>query len=87
MTIQNYYLVNTADNICDNVVLWDGDDEGWMPPISHLALIAIETVAKVWALDPDINDYVLVDDLAAGGIGFTWDGNYLITNQPKPPAP
>jgi hypothetical protein len=31
--------------------------------------------------------WVLVDDMGDGQIGFTWDGTYLITNEPQPTEP
>ena len=81
MSAQNYCMVNEATNVCDNVVLWDGNPESWTPPAGYLMLPQVTTPAKDW---------MWVDNawvLAVGGygqIGFTWDGTYLITNEPQP---
>ena len=48
MTTQNYCLVDQATNICDNVVVWDGNPDTWQPPADHLTLIQATTPAKVW---------------------------------------
>lgn len=79
---QNYCMVNIETNVCDNVCVWDGNTETWTPPPNYLMLVDEETPAKVWRLTPD--GYELQIENGAGGIGFTWDGTYLITNQSKP---
>jgi hypothetical protein len=45
------------------------------------------TPAIIWELNLDKTDYVLVEVMGIGDIGFTWDGTVLTTNQPKPEAP
>ena len=87
MSTQNYCMVNAATNVCDNVTLWDGDTETWMPPDKYLMLVQATTPAKVWSRDPDTQAYVLVEVLGAGGIGFSWDGAILTTNEPAPALP
>jgi hypothetical protein len=90
MNAQNYLAVNKATNVVDNVTVWDGDTQTWTPPESHLFLVQATTNAKVWELNAEGVDYDLVVVQGVGGIGFTWDGSVLTTNEPKPtiePAP
>ena len=47
-------------------------------------LVQATTPAKVWQLDPNSSSYILVVQEGAGAIGFTWDGTYLVTNEPQP---
>lgn len=84
MTAQNYCMVSEATNVCDNVVLWDGNPNTWTPTAGYLMLAQVTTPAKDW---------MWVDNawvLAVGGcgqIGYTWDGTYLVTNEPQPTQP
>jgi hypothetical protein len=87
MTTQNYYMVNKDTNICDNVCLWDGNPETWTPPSTYLMLIQATTPTKIWGLNVDKTAFVLVDSINDGSIGWTWDGTYLITNDPQPSPP
>lgn len=80
-------MVNQITNVCDNVTLWDGDTSTWTPPEGHLMLVQATTLAKLWVLDAVTKTYVLVEFVGAGGVGFTWDGTYLTTNEPQPTAP
>lgn len=84
MTTQNYLMVNQATNIVDNVCIWDGNPQNWTPPAGYLMLVDATTPALIWFFDPPINDYVLKQELGAGGIGFTWNGTECVTNEPKP---
>ena len=83
MTTQNYCLINT-ENICDNVVLWDGNPDTWQPPSGYLTLVQETTPSKVWALNQSRTAYILIDTVGDGTIGFTWDGTFLVTNDPQP---
>lgn len=87
MTVQNYCMVNIETNVCDNICIWDGDPNTWTPPAIYLMLVQATTPSKVWVLNQDKTDYELVVVDGQGQIGFTWDGTYLTTNQPKPPLP
>lgn len=84
--MQNYLVINTGTNICDNIVLWDGDTSTWQPPDGHIALPADTIPAMIWVKDESLipPDYILREVMGAGGIGFTWDGSVLTTDQPKP---
>jgi len=82
-------MINPS-NVVDNVVTWDGNPNTWQPPSDYLMLVQATTPALVWVavkVDNKITDYVLEEIVGQGGIGFTWDGTVLTTNQPKPPIP
>ena len=85
MTVQNYYMVNDSTNIVDNITIWDGNPQTWTPPSNYLMLPQTTTPTKIWELNTDKTDYVLTVSVNNGGIGFTWDGSYIVTNDPKPP--
>ena len=87
MSAQPYCMVDTTSNICDNVVMWDGNPDTWTPPPSHLMLVQATTPAKLWELNPEKTAYVLQVQMGAGQINFTWDGTYLTTNEPEPVVP
>jgi hypothetical protein len=86
MTIQNYCLID-ANNTVDNVVLWDGDTTTWTPPVDHAYVVQATTPSRDWAWDKDLDDWVLVEIVGHGEIGFVWDGYVLTTSAPKPPVP
>lgn len=83
MTIQNYLMVNQNTNIVENSINWDGNQDTWQPPVGYLLLVQSTTPAMIWAFDADKNDVVLTQVIGAGGIGFTWNGLVLTTNQPN----
>ena len=84
MTTQNYCMVNKDSNICENITVWDGNPDTWTPPSNYLMLIQATTLSKVWQINTESGIYELKEVLGLGDIGFTWDGTYLITNQPQP---
>lgn len=81
--MENYILINTQTNVADNVVYWDGNTDQWTPPSFHIALVQASTPALVWNYSVEAKDFVLVEEIGAGQIGFTWDGSRLTTNEPK----
>ncbi len=85
MNTQNYCMVNLTTNICDNIVLWDGNPEIWTPPEGYLMLVQVDTLARVWGWDSDAQTWALIEEVGVGSIGFTWDGAALTTNLPEPP--
>ena len=87
MTDKNYCMVNKQTAVCDNIILWSGNTQDWTPPSGYLMRPQESTPAKIWELNQEETDYVLTVVPGAGDIGFTWDGTYLVTNQPKPEAP
>jgi len=82
MTTQNYLLVE--NNVVTNLVVWDGDVNTWTPPLDATMLVQATTPAVVWGLNTEKTDYVLIEIVGEGAIGFTWNGTTLTTNQPKP---
>jgi hypothetical protein len=88
MTIQQYFVVE--ENVVTNSVIWDGNTQTWTPPADATMLISATTPAMIWeavVVDNKVTDYILVKQIGAGNIGFTWDGFVLTTNQPKPAIP
>jgi hypothetical protein len=88
MTTQDYLMVNESTNIVDNCVVWDGNSDTWQPPAGYLMLVDLQTPALDWDLNADKTDWILVEKLGAGTVGFTWNTTtqILTTNKPKPPA-
>jgi hypothetical protein len=82
MTIQNYLMIQ--ENIVTNVCVWDGNTQTWQPPQDTTMLVQATTPTKIWELNAEKTDYVLTDSIGDGSIGFTWDGSFAITNEPKP---
>lgn len=84
MTIQNYLMVE--GNVVVNCVLWDGNTQTWQPPADATMLVQADTQALIWQLNVDKTDFILVNVLGSGSIGFIWDTTtqVLTTNQPKP---
>ena len=88
MTNQNYFVVE--ENIVTNLVLWDGNVNTWQPPAGATMLVADTILGMVWQpiyVNKKITDYVLVEIMGEGDIGFTWNGTVLTTNEPKPAIP
>jgi len=83
--LQSYVLIDIKSNpnYCDNVVIWDGDTNKWNPPLNHIALSQKDTPVKVWE-QIDSDTWNLVPSIGGGGIGWEWDGTYLITNESMP---
>lgn len=87
--INQYLMINESTNVVDNTCLWDGNPDTWQPPANTLMLIQDTTPALVWELTEDKKDWVLVEEIGVGQIGFTWNPTtqVLTTNEPKPPTP
>lgn len=79
-------MVNEQTSICENVVVWDGNADTWTPPAGYLMFIQASTPAKVWKWNKSALAWELVIVVGQGGIGFTWDGTYLVTDEPMPEA-
>jgi hypothetical protein len=82
MADQNYLLIQ--ENIVTNIVYWNGDANTWQPPSDATMLVLSTTPTKVWELNAEETEYVLTDFIGNADIGFTWDGTFCITNNPKP---
>jgi hypothetical protein len=87
MTIQNYLIVE--NNVVTNTISWDGNTQTWTPPLGSIQLVQANTQALIWQLNADQTDYILIEVLGAGQIGFTWNTTtqVLTTNQSKPTKP
>jgi membrane-bound lytic murein transglycosylase MltF len=86
MTTQNYLMINQSTNVVDNICLWDGNPDTWQPPANNLMLVQATTPTLVWQLNDAKNDWVLVEEMGVGDIGFTWNPTteVLTNNKPKP---
>ena len=82
--IQNYCMINEVTNTCDNVILWDGNPETWTAPENYLVLAQDTAPTKNWEWDSANQVWIISIQEGQGQIGFTWDGTYLVTNQPQP---
>lgn len=80
-------MINEFTNVVDNICLWDGNTETWQPPANTLILVQATTPAIVWVLNADKTDWILVEQMGEGAIGFTWNGAEVVTNQSKPNPP
>lgn len=85
-------MIDESTNVVDSICLWDGDTSTWTPPPNTLMLIQANTQALVWKpviVDNKVVDYVLVEELGVGAVGFTWNTTtqILTTNEPKPAIP
>lgn len=86
MTTQNWLMVNELTNVLDNIVLWDGNFENWTPPSGYLMLPENTTLIKNWEWDVASETWILAITGSAS-VGDTWDGTYIITNDPQPTLP
>ena len=81
-------MIPTATNAVENICVWDGSVNTWQPPPDTLMLIQADIPAMLWepvVVDAVVTDWILVEQIGQGDIGFTWDGVAVTTNQPKPP--
>jgi len=87
MSTQKYLMVD-AENIVENIILWDGQSD-WILPVGYTMLVKSTTPAMVWQLNDTVtpNVFELVEVVGAGSIGFTWNGTVLTTNKPQPTVP
>ena len=82
MTTQNYLIIEA--NVVTNVVVWDGNTANWTPPANSIQLVQSEIPAMIWTTPTATVASVLEQVIGVGGIGFTWDGAAVTTNQPQP---
>ena len=85
MTNQNYLVIE--NDVVINLVIWDGNTDAWTPPQGSTMLVQATTPALVWVLNSTKDTYELKESMGVGGIGFTWNGVILTTNQEAPPLP
>lgn len=80
---KNYCLISKETNICENVVIWDGDTSKWNPPEIYFCIPQDEIPVKIWVYNEETKQLDLVNsEYNDGGLGYSWDGVYL--TQPKP---
>ena len=84
MTVQQYLQIE--NNVVTNIVLWDGEPT-WIPPMDATMLVQLTIPAMIWVANSTGTEYVLTEVMGVGGIGFTWDGTVVTTNEPKPTVP
>lgn len=82
MTTQNYLVIQ--QNVVTNIVVWDGNTQTWQPPQGVTTLVEATTPTKIWKLNSEKTEFVLTESVNDASIGFTWDGTYCVTNEPKP---
>jgi hypothetical protein len=88
MTTQNYLIIE--NNIVTNIVMWDGNLNTWTPPVNSIQIVKETVTTKLWdsfsqTIDgKTVIDWQLVEKPVVAEVGYTWDGQYLITNEPKP---
>ena len=68
-------------------IVWDGDVNTWQPPADATMLVQSTTPTKIWDINADKTEFVLTESVGNANIGFTWDGTFAITNEPKPVVP
>lgn len=87
MAIENYLIIE--NNVVTNIVLWDGNEQTWLPPANSIVLCQATTPTKDWKLDSSFNppDYVLTEYNGGSQLDYLWDGTKCVTNLPKPPTP
>lgn len=88
MTTQSYLIIESG--VVTNIVMWDGNPETWTPPTGSIQIIKDTVTTKLWESFPQtidgktVIDWELVEKPVVAEVGYTWDGQYLITNDPKP---
>lgn len=84
MTMENKTYLMIQNNVVVNICLWNGDINTWQPPQDTIMLLLENTPSKIWGVNEELKDYILVDSIGDAGIGFSWDGAFAVTNEPKP---
>jgi hypothetical protein len=84
MTEQSYLIIK--DGVVENICIWDGNTETWLPPYNTIQIPQETTPCMVWALDDITGVFELKEELGSTSIGFTFDGLFTITNLQKPVA-
>lgn len=84
--IQNYCVINQSQepNVCENIVLWDGDTSKWNPGENYIVVPKDSTPTLEWEYVESSNTFVLAEYVGTAGVGYTWDGVRLITDVPQP---
>jgi hypothetical protein len=80
----NQEYLQIENNIVTNLVMWDGNTNTWQPPANVTFLPNATTPCMIWEYNFTTKVYELKQTFGTGQIGFTWDGNVLMTSYPKP---
>lgn len=88
MSVETYLVIDTIKNpkVCDDAIMWDGVSN-WPVPTDHILVKQATTPALNWGVNSTSTQWILVESVGTGGIGYTWDGTRLTTNQPMPTTP
>jgi hypothetical protein len=83
METKEYCLISKETNICENIIIWDGDSSKWAPPSEYLIFELASIPVILWKYDDAIKDFgPITPEGELGCPGYTWDGTHLV--QPKP---
>lgn len=74
-------IINSQTNVCENITLDDRQFFEVNLPSPYFALDLMTTPSLHYKFDGQ--NYVTIESVGQGGIGFTWDGTKLIQPQPK----
>ena len=91
MTTQSYLIIESG--VVTNIVMWDGNTETWVPPANSIQIVKDTVTTKLWepftqTVDgKTVIDWHLIEVPAVAEVGYTWDGQYITTNEPKPTLP
>lgn len=86
MTVQNYFLINTSTEpkVCENIISWDPENSSWKPELGYV-MIPVDTVIAIdWIWNQQSKSWTLGDVAGSASIGYTWNGEKLVTNRPMP---
>lgn len=81
---KKYCMINKQTNVCDNIIEWDGNINHWTPPENYTMVLHSNTKSKTWKLNKDFTQWVLTESFGNCEIGYIFDGEFYITNQPQP---
>lgn len=77
-------LINNQTNICENVSL-DTRPANEITIAGYTVLDLSITPTIHWVLDEELNDYVEVERIGNGGIGYTYIDGKLVMSKPEKP--
>jgi hypothetical protein len=80
--MKNYLMIQ--NNVVTNLCVWDGDVNSWQPPQDVIMLSQDTTPTKIWSVNQEGTDYILVNFVGNANIGFTYEDGFCVTNEPKP---
>lgn len=87
MSVEQYALIDEANNLVVSTVMWDGNTETWQSPVGFYAVTEAGRDYFVWTLNEEGTDWVLAPQegfLGGNEIGALFDGQNFVTQEPKP---